>query len=89
MTQDWREFALTVGQLREQLDGVPDDTPVILRKDAEGNGYSPLSSVDTDEGTVYEPETPWSGGVYDKEGLDDGAYYPVDGVRVVELGPVN
>lgn len=92
MSDDWKLCALTVGQLRELLADVPDDTPVILSKDAEGNGYSPLSSVNTDEGTVYVPETTWSGEVYTLDGRDDDTYdvyYPEDGVRVVELGPVN
>lgn len=35
---------------------------VILQKDGEGNGYSPLSGVDTD--AVYIPETTWSGEVF-------------------------
>lgn len=92
MSDDWKQHVITAGQLRALLEGVPDDTPVILSKDAEGNGYSPLSSVNTDEGTVYVPETAWSGEVYTQDGRDDDtydSYYPEDGVRVVELGPVN
>lgn len=34
-TDEWRQFATTVGGLKEALAGVPDDTPVILEKDAE------------------------------------------------------
>lgn len=86
---NWTKYVITAGQLREWLEDVPDDTPVILVKDAEGNGYSPLASVDTDEGTVYEPESTWAGEVYTKSNLDEGGYYPLDAVRVVELGPVN
>lgn len=84
-TDEWRQFATTVGALKEALAGVPDDTPVILEKDAEGNGYSPLSGVYTD--CVYEAESNWSGEVHS---TDDEDYEPDErDVRVVVLGPVN
>lgn len=84
---DWVKYTITAGQLREKLKDVPDDMPVILQKDAEGNGYSPLSSFDTE--CVYEPETTWMGEVYDAEPEDDDSYVPEDGTPVVLLGPVN
>lgn len=84
-TGEWRLYATNVGELRAELAGVPDDTPVILSKDGEGNGYSPLSSVSKDY--VYEPESTWSGEVHD---TTDDEYEPDDeDVRVVVLGPVN
>jgi len=88
-TDEWRQFATTVGALKAALADIPDDTPVILEKDAEGNGYSPLSGVYTDQ--VYEPDSNWSGRTYDIEPDpdDSDAYWPIDGVRVVVLGPVN
>jgi hypothetical protein len=39
------------------------DVELILQKDAEGNGYSPLRGVDFD--VVYVPDNTWSGTVYD------------------------
>ena len=38
---------MTLAELRAQLDALnlPDDTPVILATDAEGNGFSPLRTV--------------------------------------------
>lgn len=78
-------MSLTVKELREALDGLPDDMPVILQKDAEENGYSPLASADTDH--VYEADTTWSGEVHD---TTDPDFEPDDDdVRVLLLGPVN
>jgi hypothetical protein len=85
---DWKVYALTAGELRARLEGVPDDTPVILSQDAEGNGYSPLSSVETG-GLVYEPESTGAGHVYDTEPDDEDDYVPQDGTPVVLLWPVN
>lgn len=41
------------------------DCELILQKDAEGNGYSPLSGIEFD--VVYVKENTWSGQVYSKE----------------------
>lgn len=38
------------------------DSEVILQKDSEGNGYSPLYVVDNN--AIYVPNTTWSGTVY-------------------------
>ena len=38
------------------------DVELILQRDAEGNGYSPLSSVEFD--VVYVPYSTWSGECY-------------------------
>jgi hypothetical protein len=87
-TKDWKQHAMTAGSLRAQLSVLPDDAPVIMSRDAEGNGYSPLSSVWADY--VYEPDTTWSGQVYGPEDREDeDSYYPEDGTPVVLLGPVN
>jgi hypothetical protein len=54
---------MKVKELIVLLSGVNPEAEVILQKDAEGNGYSPLSGVDTQ--AVYVPESTWSGEVYD------------------------
>lgn len=91
----------TVGDLLDYLAGQPRDRKVILEKDAEGNGYSPLASAG--EG-LYVADTTYSGEVHPvpedvaawvaaghgREGdwgdWDDGS----DGAeRVIVLGPVN
>ena len=53
---------MTVKDLLEALKDMPPDAEVILQKDGEGNGYSPLSDVDGD--AVYVAETTWMGSVY-------------------------
>ncbi len=84
-------MALTVGELIAALKDEDPATPVILQKDAEGNGFSPLEGGDPG---MYAAETTWSGEFYDlpKENpedheLDDEP--PSDAVRAFVLYPVN
>jgi len=53
---------MTVKELKEAIVNLPDEMEVVLQKDAEGNGYSPLSGADPD--AVYLSETTWYGDVY-------------------------
>jgi len=53
---------MTVKELKEAIAELPDDMEVILQKDGEGNGYSPLSGADPN--AVYIPDSTWSGDVY-------------------------
>ncbi len=53
---------MTVKELREALVDLPDDMPVIMQKDGEGNGYSPLYCADGDNNS-YLAETTWMGEV--------------------------
>ena len=39
---------MTVGELRTNLEGVPDNVPVVLSRDAEGNGFSLLEDAGTE-----------------------------------------
>ena len=55
-------MAMTVKDLIEALQSMPPDAQVILQKDGEGNGYSPLADVDGE--AVYVPDTTWMGDVY-------------------------
>jgi len=68
---------MTVAELREALQNQPDDAPVILAKDAEGNAFSPLDEAEPSRWVAYNT---WSGEVRD---LDSG-----QGVRAVVLWPV-
>lgn len=87
---------MTIAELRAalaKLDHLPDDTIVVLAKDAEGNSYSPL--VDTDH-AMYLADTTWSGGRYMTEeqrlaeaNPDDWTQAPDDAVPAVFLWPVN
>lgn len=56
---------MIVSELMDRLAELPEDAEVILQKDAEGNGYSPLYEVDGK--AVYVAETTWSGTVYSTE----------------------
>jgi len=62
---------MNVKELKEAINDLPDDMEVILQKDAEGNGYSPLWGADPD--AVYVPETTWYGDVYDMKWCADDA----------------
>lgn len=53
---------MNVKQLKEAIANLPDDMEVILQKDSEGNGYSPLKNVDPE--AIYFPHTTWYGDVY-------------------------
>jgi hypothetical protein len=88
----------TVGELADFLATQPRDRPIVLRKDSEGNGHSPLADAWE---AMYAADSTWSGETYlTPEDLaeamaapgtdwteEDAA--PGDAERVVVLGPVN
>lgn len=91
----------TVGALHDFLAAQPRDRKVILRKDAEGNGHSPLADAWE---AIYEPDSIYSGEVYPTpeqvavmvasgewtQADEDDRYEPGDDAeRVIVLGPVN
>lgn len=86
---------MTVQQLRDALKDLPDDMEVILQKDGEGNGYSPLSDVDAE--AIYVAESTWSGDVYSTNWTaDEATFEPAeweafkrDNPRACILAPVN
>lgn len=53
---------MNIKELKEAIKDLPDDMEVILQKDAEGNGYSPLEGADPN--AVYIPESTWDGHTY-------------------------
>jgi hypothetical protein len=86
---------MTLDELRKQLDALdmPGGTPVILSKDAEGNGFSPAVEAEV---AMYAAETTWSGERYMAEadrqatGIpDEYDEAPADAVRAVFLWPTN
>lgn len=56
---------MKVKELIEQLMEMDEEAELIIQKDSEGNGYSPLAGADHD--AVYIPETTWYGTVYSTE----------------------
>ena len=53
----------TAGELADFLATQPRDRKVILQKDAEGNGFSPLAAASEE---MYAAESAWSGEVIDQ-----------------------
>lgn len=86
-------MALTVADLQAALATLPSDTLVVLAKDAEGNGFSPLVSALP---AMYAAETTWSGEWYPTEEQrlaeddpDDYSPAPDNAVPALFLWPVN
>ncbi len=86
---------MNVKELREAIANLPDEMEVILQKDAEGNGYSPLEGADMD--CIYIPDSTWSGEVYDTAwsahdagmNIDDWQETKDGNPRCLVLHPVN
>lgn len=53
---------MRVKELKRILSKLPDDLLVVLQKDVEGNGYSPLNRIDG-VNNVYAKESTWNGRV--------------------------
>lgn len=87
---------MNVKELRQLLEDVPDDMLVIVQKDGEGNGYSPLDSVYT-ENNSYVSESSYGGEVkltkltsYMKDcGFTKQDVAPKDAEPCIVLIPVN
>ena len=62
---------MNIKELKELIKDLPDELEIILQKDSEGNGYSPLEGIDLD--AIYVPETTWYGEVYDTTWTADEA----------------
>ena len=56
---------MRVKELIKQLSSLNQESEIILQKDGEGNGYSPLKGLDSD--AIYVPDSTWSGDVYSLE----------------------
>ncbi len=78
---------MIVSELITLLQECPQDAQVILQKDAEGNGYSPLEGADDE--CMYVPESTWSGDVHSLENYEFEGYDEPKAVRCVVLFPVN
>lgn len=87
---------MKISQLIQELLEIQKEHPdaeVIMQKDAEGNGYSPLSGTDLG---IYISESTWSGEVYDPSwSADDAAMDKEDWGELLEtpraviLYPIN
>lgn len=93
---DYPFDAMTVQELIDELEGMDPDRKVILQKDAEGNGYSPLRGAD--DNAVYVPRRSWCGQVWHERLTDNlqemgfteaDVYDGEDGDAAVVLHPIN
>ena len=71
---------MTVKELISALQELDPDRVVIIQKDGEGNGYSPLAGA---EQVYYRAETTWCGEVHSVED------FAVGDAPAVVLWPVN
>jgi hypothetical protein len=62
----------TVSELIDYLETLDGDMEIVLQKDSEGNGYSPLAGSAL---VKYQAETTWAGQTYDLDDFDDREYY--------------
>jgi len=65
---------ITAKELRQMLADVPDDTPIILQTDSEGNGYRYVNGIDfspadNDEANLYDGE--YGGECYRKSDIGE------------------
>lgn len=75
------ERSYTVGTLRAALADLPDDLPIILAEDEEGNGFQPLWSVEPSRYSIIDGE----GHPIHPDDLED--YDPEDLTDAVVLWP--
>ncbi len=85
---------MKVKELLQVLAACNPDAEVILQKDSEGNGYSPLEGADED--AVYVPDSTYSGAVYSRSwSADEACLSPKEWQKVLKrpscvvLYPVN
>lgn len=85
---------MNVKELKAELEDLPDDMEVILQKDAEGNGYSPLAGANAD--AIYMTENTYSGLVFstywtaEDVGVDEEEWARIKtNPQVVVLYPIN
>ena len=85
---------MKVKELKRLIGDLPGDMEVILQKDEEGNGYSPLCHADS--GAVYIPTESWSGEIYflswsaEDAGMNEDAWEATKKKpRVLVLCPLN
>lgn len=76
---------MKVKELIAELSAMDPESEVILQKDAEGNGYSPLSGADGE--AVYVADNTWSGEVYSLEYSADDNCMDEDEWEKLKAGP--
>lgn len=86
---------MKISALKKAIKQFDDEMEVVLQKDAEGNGYSPLAEVHGN--AIYIAESTWGGDVYSTEWSADEACMESDeweefkalNPKCVILAPIN
>ena len=78
---------LRKSDLIKMLQSIEGDPVVIIQKDAEGDNFSPLSTIEG--GFYYYPETTWSGYVVEDEDMDEEDYLDEDAHKCILVYPIN
>lgn len=86
--------AMTVKKLIKELKEFDPKAVIVLSKDGEGNGFSPMPDDSFHSTGTYYPETTWSGEFKDDSWKEEEDYDPEDyedrkGQRCVVLWPTN
>ena len=66
---------LTVGDVRQLIETLPDDLLVVVSSDAEGNSFSPLAELTLQR---YLEHSTWSGELVSEEDEGDFTDEPID-----------
>ena len=80
---------MKVIELKAILESLPDDLEIVMSKDAEGNGFSPLADHSHPDDVKYCPETTWSGEIINAEDIEDEGYTEGDYIDALVLWPTN
>jgi len=74
---------MTVKELKKLLSTEDDMTEIVMSRDEEGNGFSPLADVGKG---IYVAESTWAGELYNE---DDEEAPLSEGKKVICLWPTN
>lgn len=86
---------MKIAELKKLLEGYDPEMEIILQKDAEGNGYSPLEGIDGE--CIYVPESTYAGEIYSTKWMaidadfseEDWKAFKTSNKRCLVLFPVN
>lgn len=87
--EEARKYMMTVGELKELLSDLPEDHVVVLQRDAEGNGYSPMAGA---EAAKYQPANNCRGEVPCQSDIEGGEYEAEDVAKMLDcvvIWPLN
>ena len=87
--KDPKEFMITVVDLIEKLSKLDPTAYVVLQRDSEGNGYSPMAGI---EAAKYRPKNTYRGEVPHPDDIKNGEYEEEDIAKMLDcvvIFPIN